>query len=138
MSHQTALFYESVHDAIRELVRVLGGAKPVGNLLWPGKSMQDAATRLLNCLDHNRPEKLSPEDLVLLLKKGREAGCHVVMGYLNEQCGYTAPVPVDPTDELAELQRRYIDSVAEQKRIADRMERLARSPLQTIHGKSAA
>lgn len=132
MSHQQALFYESIHDALRELVRVLGGAKKVGLLLWPGKSMQDAATRLLNCLDHNRPEKLSPEDLLVLLKAGRDCGCHVVMAYLNEACGYQPPVPIDPTDELAELQRRYIDSVAEQRRIADRMERLTRAPLSAV------
>lgn len=33
MSHQPALFYDSIEDAIRELVRVLGGAKTVGHLL---------------------------------------------------------------------------------------------------------
>jgi len=134
MSHQQPLFYESVHDAFRELVRVLGGAKAVGSLLWPGKSMQDAATRLLNCLDHNRPEKLSPEDLLVLLKKGRERDCHVVMEYLAAECGYAAPMPLDPGDELAELQRRYIESVSEQKHIVDRLERLVRAPLAAIGG----
>ena len=138
MSHQSPLFYESIHDALRELVRVLGGAKTVGLLLWPGKSMQDAATRLHNCLDHNRPEKLSPEDLLVLLQKGREFDCHVVMRYLNERSGYTAPVPVDPADESAELQRRYIATVAEQKQIAERMERLASSPIIRAVPKAAA
>lgn len=99
MSHQSPLFYESVHDALRELVRVLGGAKPVGHMLWPGKSLQDAQTRLLNCLDHNRAEKLGPEDLLLLLKKGREADCHVLMAYLNADCGYDQPKPLDPKEE---------------------------------------
>lgn len=99
MSHQSPLFYESVHDALRELVRVLGGAKAVGHLLWPGKSMQDAQTRLLNCLDHNRAEKLGPEELLLLLAKGNEAGCHVVMAYFNTECGYEQPRPRDPKEE---------------------------------------
>ena len=99
MGHQTPLFYESIHDAVREVVRVLGGAKAVGHMLWPGKSMQDAQTRLLNCLDHNRPDKLGPEELMVLLRKGREAECHVLMRYLNQECGYDEPRPLDPKEE---------------------------------------
>lgn len=126
--NQQPLFYESVHDALRELVRVLGGAKTVGHLLWPGKSMQDAATRLLNCLDHNRPEKLSPEDLLVLLRKGREAECHVVMGYLNAECGYSAPVPLDPADEQANLVRIVQDAATTLRQATERLEKFSTMP----------
>ena len=132
MNPQQPLFYESIHDALRELVRVLGGAKAVGLTLWPGKSMQDAATRLHNCLDHNRPEKLSPEDLLVLLKKGHERGCHLVMEYLAAEVGYTRPVPLDPKDELAQLQRQFIDAVHGVQAMGERLERLTRPPLQGV------
>lgn len=132
MAHQTPLFYESIHDAIRELVRVLGGAKPVGHLLWPGKSMQDAQTRLLNCLDHNRPEKLSPEDLALLLKKGREAGCHVLMTYINAECGYTAPEPIDPVDEQARIVDTIREASAVLKAATERLDRLTVAPIRAV------
>lgn len=132
MAHQAPLFYESIHDAIRELVRVLGGAKPVGHTLWPGKSMQDAQTRLLNCLDHNRPEKLSPEDLALLLKNGREAGCHVLMAYINAECGYTEPQPLDPVDEQARLVETIREASAVLKSATERLDRLSVPPIRAV------
>ncbi len=130
MPQQPSLFYDSIYDALREVVRAAGGPKAVGALLWPGKSVQEAQTRLLNCLDHNRSEKLSPEDLIVLLKVGRrDAQCHVAMQFLCSECGYEDPQPIEPTDELAALQRTFIDSVLTQKTLIDRMERLTNAPL---------
>jgi hypothetical protein len=123
MSHQAPLFYESIEDAIRDLVRVLGGAKTVGHLLWPGKSMQDAQTRLLNCLDHNRLEKLGPEDLLVLLRKGRDTGCHVVMEYINDSCGYAKPVPLDPANEQLKAIAAVESAAAELRRASEALER---------------
>jgi hypothetical protein len=132
MSHQAPLFYESIEDAIRELVRALGGAKTVGQLLWPGKSMQDAQTRLLNCLDHNRPEKLGPEDLLVLLRKGRDASCHVLMEYMNDACGYAKPAPLDPADEQAALVRIIQESSATLKQASERLDRLTTTPMRVV------
>lgn len=133
MHEQTSLFlYDSIYEALRDLVRAGGGAKLVGALLWPGKSVQEAQTRLLNCLDHNRPEKLSPEDLLVLLKIGRKAGCHVAMRFLLQECGYAEPVPAEPADEMAELQRRFVGAVDEQRKMLERMERLTRAPIQAV------
>lgn len=132
MSHQAALFYDSIEDAIRELVRVLGGAKAVGHLLWPGKSTQDAQTRLLNCLDHNRPEKLGPEDLLVLLTKGRDVGCHVLMGYINDACGYAQPTPLDPADEQAALVRMIQEASVSLKQATERLDRLTNAPIRVV------
>lgn len=125
MVQQPSLFYDSIYEALRDVVRVAGGPKAVGARLWPGKSIQEAQTRLLNCLDHNRSEKLSPEDLLVLLRIGRQVGCHVAMKFLCQECGYTEPQPMEPADEKAELQRQFIEAVQESKHIADRIERLA-------------
>lgn len=132
MGQQPSLFYDSIYEALRDVVRSAGGAKTVGHRLWPGKSVQEAQTRLLNCLDHDRPEKLSPEDLLVLLKLGREASCHVAMKFLAIECGYGEPHPVDPADEAAELQRRFVAGVDEQRKLLDRLERLTRAPLAAV------
>ena len=129
MSPQPAVFYDSIYEALREVVRVVGGPKSTGQRLWPGKSVQEAQTRLLNCLDHNRAEKLSPEDVVLLLKLGRRAGCHVAMHFLADDCGYARPAPIEPEDERARLQREFVDAVHALRGIE---ERLARVPAATL------
>lgn len=82
---------------------------------------------LLACLNEERQERLNPGHLVVLLRLGRERGCHAGMAYLAGECGYQA-APIEPEDERAQLQRQYIESVKAQKQMIERMERLADSP----------
>ena len=101
MNEQTRLFYEDLNDAIRAVVQALGGSKAVGTKLWPEKAA-DAAGRLVNdCLNQAKPEKFSPDQLMLLLRWGREIGCHAAMNYLAGETGYEA----SPSFELAPLHR---------------------------------
>ncbi len=51
-------FFDSPEDAIRNAVQQLGGAKQVGPLLWPDKSVDAASRLLLDCLNQSRAEKL--------------------------------------------------------------------------------
>lgn len=48
------------------------------------------------------------------------------MVYIARASGYADPVPVDPEDERAELQRAFLASVKAQKDILKRMETLAK------------
>ncbi len=107
---QTALFYESLNDAIKDAIRVCGGAKVVGHTLWPEKE-PSAASRLLNdCLNEHRPERLTPEQLMLIARMGRDKGCHAVMYFMCADLSYSQPVPIEPEDELAGLLREYLAS----------------------------
>ncbi len=108
-------YYEDIYDALRSLVQVLGGAKVVGCRLWPDKSADHACTKLNNCLDRSRPEKLDPEQMMWLLREGRKAGIDTGMNYLTADCGYQAPKPLSPQDEKAALMREFTASVAELK-----------------------
>lgn len=94
--------------------------------------MQDAQTRLLNCLDHNRLEKLGPEDLLVLLTKGRDAGCHVLMEYINDACRYTRPTPLDPADEQAMLVHIIQEASASLKQATERLDRLTTMPVRVV------
>lgn len=129
---QPALFYDDIYDAIRDVVQAAGGPKKVGLILWPDKSQQMAHTHLLNCLDRNRPEKLSPTQIVMLCKLGRDHDCHVLMAYINAETGYTAPKPLEPDDERAVLQRQMIEATQVLKTSLDRLERLTQPPLQAV------
>jgi hypothetical protein len=115
--------FESLNDALIECIKAAGGSKQVGPLLWPEKAPDAAQRLLLDCLNDDRAAKLSPEQVLLVLRLARQKGFHDGMNYIASELGYGTPVPVEPRDEAAELMRQYIASVEEQKRTAERLER---------------
>lgn len=119
---QQELFHEDFFDALRTCVQALGGAKRVGCELWPELPADKAGNRLRDALDSARREKLSLDQLIYLLKAARKVGCHAGLYYLADACDYHRPEPLEPRDEMAELQRAYIESVRLQKQLADRMQ----------------
>lgn len=116
------LFHESINDALREVIAACGGPKQVAARLWPEKSPDGAHRILLDCLNETRPERLDPDRLRLVLKLGRDAGCHAGINYLLRELGYEDGKPIDPVDEQAELMRDYIAATKALQGIASRIE----------------
>jgi hypothetical protein len=116
---------ESFNDALVVCVKACGGTKQVGALLWPEKAPDAAQRALLDCLNEDRPAKLSPEQVLLILRLARVKGCHDGMEFITAELGYAPPVPVEPRDEIAELQRQFIEAVRAQTELAQRIERAA-------------
>lgn len=114
---QPALFVDSSDDAVRDTVRGLGGAKAVGPLLWPAKKADRAEKDLLDCMNANNPRELSFDEIMLIGELGRDKGIHLIAGFVNMRLGYAPPVPVDPQDARAELQRQFIDAVGRAERL---------------------
>lgn len=119
-----SLFHETLADALRECIVACGGMKPVGKLLWPEKEPDTAGRRLSDCLNDAKPEKLAPEQVLLILRLAREKGCHAGMLYIARDLGYADPQPIEPEDEKAKLQREYIECARSMSKIAQRIERL--------------
>lgn len=130
--NQPRLIYDDFSDALADLVRALGGPKVVGGKMRPELPVEQAANWVRDCLSAHRREQFHPAQVVLLLRLGRDANFHGAKQFLDDDTGYTRSQPRDPTDELAELQRAYIDSVSMQRQIADRMERLTRPPISAV------
>ena len=124
-----SLFHESLADALRECISVCGGTKAVGAKLWPEKEPDAAGRILADCLNDAKREKLSPEQVMLLLRMARAKGCHAGMVYLSRELGYSDPQPVEPEDERAQLQREYIEAAKAMARMAARIESLERPGL---------
>lgn len=120
---QTPLFCESLSDALDVVIKTCGGAKVVGCQLWPEKTPEAAQKLLLACLNEHRSERLNPDQLMFLLKLGRQKNCHAAMHYLSESCGYTLPQPLEPEDEQAQLKRDFIQAFAEFKHLVSKMDR---------------
>lgn len=109
MSDQQKLFITDIYDALGDIVRALGGPKAVGQAMRPEKTGDDAAGWVKDCLNRNRREKFDAEQIMWLLKKGREVGCHDPIKWICAQSGYTEPEPVEQETELARLLREYLE-----------------------------
>lgn len=119
MTMQQPLWHDTLADAVRALVEALGGAKRVGSMLWPAKPLEAAQRHLLKATSGGK-ERLSLDELDLLLEAGRAHGCHVVAHYVGQRLGYRL-VPVEPEDERAALQRKYIAAVDELRSLTVRL-----------------
>lgn len=121
---QPSLFHEDIWQALTDCVRALGGAKKVGATMRPELDPSDAGRWLLDCLNPARKDKLDLQQIIFLLTEARDIGCHAGMTYLCRVSGYADPSPIEPEDELASLQREFIESNREQQARAARLEAL--------------
>jgi hypothetical protein len=117
--------FESVNDALHAAVNALGGYKKVGPALRPELPIDQAAGWLRDCLNPSRREKLAPEQVMLVLRKAREAGYHAAMHFVAFDTGYKA-TPVDPQTQESELQERFIAAVEHLQGIQAQMQRVQR------------
>lgn len=91
--------FESPEEALRAAVQHMGGAKVVGPLLWPDRAPDHAARLLLDCLNHDRAEKLAISQLMMIMRMARDRGYHAAMIYFANDCGYDAH-PVTRAEEV--------------------------------------
>lgn len=82
----------------------------MGPLLWPEKTPDAAQRLLLDCLNDDRPANLTPETMLLLLRMAHQKGFHGGMVYVCERLGYAPPVAIAAVDEVADLQRKFIEA----------------------------
>lgn len=117
--------HETIDEAIQEVVRACGGNKQIGARLWPELPLEQAGNKLRDCLNPDRREKLSPEQVVFLLRLGREHGAHAGLAFICHDCGYAEPQPLQSEDERARLQREYIEAAHKLSDMAERIELLS-------------
>lgn len=114
---------DSINTVLIDAVKALGGSKRVAHQLWPEKTIDAAQRHLLACLNEDKPERLSPDHLMLLLRLARDAGHHGAFAYFCALLGYAEPQPINPKDELTELLRDYMAQKKQDEVKAERIER---------------
>lgn len=119
MGTQEVLFHEDFRDAFKHLVKALGGYEAVGLELWPSKSVKAAGNWLRDCLDTERAAKLDLEEVVKLLRMGRERGIHCAMHKLNDELGYEPPTIAPIKTQAQQLGERMGFHLREFQRLAD-------------------
>lgn len=115
---------DSLNEALVECVKACGGSKQVAPILWPEKSPEAAQRLLLDCLNDDRPAHLSPDHMVLVLRLAHARGYHAGFSFLAASLGYAKPVPIEPRDEAADLQRQFVAATQSLAAMVQRMEQL--------------
>lgn len=118
-------FYESVNEALRSAVNGLGGFKKVGPLMRPELTVDTAAGWLRDCLNPDRREKLSPEQVMFIIREAGKANIHSLMSFIAFDTGYKA-TPVAPQTREAELQQKFVDAVEGLAAIQSQLQRVQR------------
>lgn len=114
-------------------VKALGGSKVVAAQIWPEKAPDAAQRLLLDCLNDDRPAHLTPDQVLFVLRLARQRGHHDAVAWLLADLGYAPPQPVEPRDEVAELQRQFIEASRAMQQLAGRIERLNTAPAVVHH-----
>lgn len=94
--------YDSLEDALKAAVMALGGFKKVGAKMRP--ELDTSEDWLRHCLKGDRRERLSPQQVLWILREARAIGFHGAMQYINMAAGYDTPRPVDADKQKQALQ----------------------------------
>ena len=130
---------ESFNDALVACVKALGGSKVVGPMLYPEKMVDAAQRALLDALNPERPNRLAAEQVLLIMRKARQAGFHDAADWMLRDLGYQPPVPAAPKDEMADLMRSFIEATKRQEETAANLQKMqsAMQVLLTGHREAA-
>jgi hypothetical protein len=129
---QMSLVHESITDALREAINACGGNKKVGPVLYPDLPVDQAAGRIRDCLNPDRRELFSPDQVVLIARLARDAGNHAIMNHLAVELGYLKPAPVEPEDEIARLQREFVEATKSLHTMATRIETITATAVRRV------
>jgi hypothetical protein len=132
VSSQDGLFYEDWRDSIRHLVRALGGPKKVGAMLRPAMNLASAANWVNDCLNPDRDSNFDFEEIVKILRVGREAGIHCAIYQLCDELLYARPPIVAPKSPLEEKAERLQKLATEFGRLAAEVAAETRNPLKAV------
>ena len=95
-------FFEGPEEALRAAVQHLGGAKKVGAMLWPDKTIDSAGRALLDGLNPARSEKLDIGQVMFILGKAKDVGYHAAFAWMASEVGYESR-PITRAEEVDRL-----------------------------------
>lgn len=129
--NQSALFHDTVYDALGADIAAAGGFKTVAGKLWPTDSGSAATAKLRNALNPEQPHKLCPDEVLAIKKLAYEVGSTATVDYEAAQLGFQATW-IDPKDEADELRRDVRELLATVNRKLDRIERADERVLRSV------
>ena len=122
---ESAAMWETIEDALKAAIMAQRGYKVVGNQLWPSLPPESASRKLAHCVDASRAERLTPSEVIFVLRAAREIGYHEPMNFFAADVGYKAE-PVTAEEEVADIFDDMRLMLSKQAEYASRIERAAK------------
>lgn len=129
--NQTALFHDTIYDALGADIAAAGGFKAVAGKIWPVESAGIAAQKLRNAINPDQPHKLCPDEVLQIKRLAYEQGSTATVDYEAAQLGFQAHW-IDPKDEATELRKDVRSLLADVTRKLDRIERADERALKLV------
>lgn len=95
-------FFESPENALKGCIEALGGAKVVGQQLFPDKTIENARDYLLACVNSDRQEKLSASQIIFIFRQAKAIGYHAGFDYWAREAEYEIR-PITKAEEVDRL-----------------------------------
>ena len=122
---ESAAMWETIEEALKAAIMAQGGFKVMGSRLWPDAAPDTNARKLAHCVDPTRNERLSPSQVVFVLRGAREIGYHEPMNFFAADIGYKAE-PVTEQDQMADMHDEFKAGLIAMADLTARMERAAK------------
>jgi hypothetical protein len=113
--NQTALFHDTIYDALGADIAACGGFKVVAGKLWPAESPTAAATKLRNAINPDQAHKLCPEEVLQIKRLAKEAGSYATVTYEARELAFDFSW-IHPEDEAKRIQRRAVELMEQLQR----------------------
>ena len=123
------LWYDDEFQALRQTVEQGKGYKATALHLWPGMKPESAYAKLKVCCSADGDQHLRFREWIAAMKFNDRFDA---LDYACDETSHERPKRKSLLDESAELQRAFVESVARQQQLVERMERLTRTPLQQV------
>lgn len=101
---------DSLNQVLIECVKVCGGSKKVGQLLWPEKSVEKAQNALLSALNEDRSEKLTPDQGLFIMRLAREKDEHLAINFICDSLGYSRPAPIPKASDHERIMKSILET----------------------------
>lgn len=123
---QARLFYDDSKDASTSAINESGKSpKQVAGDMRPDLKADSAKTWLHNCIDPDKADKFSIEQIIQFMNLTKRAdGTNALLDYICDETGQERTKAKAPEDERAALQRAFIQSVEAQQKILEQFKKV--------------
>jgi len=129
--NQAVLWHDTIYDALGADISAAGGFKVVAGKLWPAESPTTAATKLRNAVNPEQAQKLCAEEVMQIKRLAKEAGSTATVQYEARELSYQITW-VDPTDEIAQMERENNEMLRAILKRTERAEQLRTQQLRAV------
>lgn len=103
----------TLQEALRLAIDALGGMKAVGSRLKPEMDPVLAREWLSHCLQRDRRERMTLDQVAWILREARSAGKHDGFEALAQLLGYRVTAVIDEREAIVDLARQAQQKAAE-------------------------